>query len=56
MKPARENIVAISKRETSGKRKVRKIRLIGQHEVELKKGKDGWYVTVNTPTGDHRVG
>jgi hypothetical protein len=45
-----------SKKETSGKRKVDKSRLTGQHEAELKQGKDGWDVTLNMPTGDDRVG
>jgi hypothetical protein len=36
--------MAISEREISGKRKVSKSTLTGQHEAELKQGKDGWDV------------
>jgi hypothetical protein len=49
-------IIAISKKETSGKRKVVKSRLTGEHEAELKQDKDGWDVTLNVPIGDGRVG
>ena len=56
MKPARENIMTISKNETRGKRKVGKSKLTGQQEAELKQGKDGWDVTLNVPTGDGRGG
>ena len=49
-------ITTISKKETSGKRKVDKSRLTGQHEAELKQGKDGWDVTLNVSTRDGRVG
>jgi hypothetical protein len=49
-------ITVVSKKETSGKRKVRKSRLTGQHEAELNQGKDRWDVTLNAPTGDGRVG
>jgi hypothetical protein len=47
--------MAISERETSGKRKVSKSTLTGQHEAELKQGKDGWDVALNAPTGDDKV-
>jgi hypothetical protein len=43
-------------KETSGKRKVGKSKLIGQNEEELKKGKDVWDVTLNVPTGDKTLG
>jgi hypothetical protein len=56
MKPTMETITTISKKETSGKRKVDKSSLTGQHEVELKQGKDGWDVKLNVPTGDDKVG
>jgi hypothetical protein len=54
-KREREKTTVISKRETSGKRKVRKSTLTGQHEAELKQGKDGWDVTLNASTGDGKV-
>jgi hypothetical protein len=49
-------ITSISKKETSGKRKVDKSRMTGQQEAELKKGKDGWDVTLNMPTRHYGVG
>jgi len=36
--------------------KVGKSRLIGQHEAEVKQGKEEWDVTLYMPTKDNRVG
>jgi hypothetical protein len=55
MKLVRKKAMTISERETSGKRKVSKSRLIGHHEAELKKGKDGWDFSLNVPTSDNKI-
>jgi hypothetical protein len=51
----REKTMAILRRETSGKRKVIKSTPTGQHEAELKQGKERWDVTLNAPNGDDKV-
>jgi hypothetical protein len=55
MKLVKARTTVISKRETSGKRKVGESRLTGQHETELKHDKDGWDITLNMPTGDGKT-
>jgi hypothetical protein len=45
-----------TKKGNKWEKESQKSRLTGQHEADLRKGKDGWDVTLNVPTGDDRVG
>ena len=54
MNSTKERTAVTYQRKTSGKQKVRKSRMTGQHLVELSDDKDWWNITLNTPTGNDK--